>query len=377
MSKRFLGIALVVAVLATLIFYSQFRKEPNRVSGFIEADEIRIGSRVGGRVLAVHVQEGERVKQGQLLIELEPFDLREREHEVLLKLAAAEAEFQRISTGLRPEEIAQTKAKFDQLQARLDLALAGPREQEIEAARNRLKVAEAETKLARLLFNNRAELFQQKVIAREEFDKANEALEAAAAMTLVRKQELELFEAGTREEEKREAQARVEEARQTWELAKQGFRQEEIDKAKATRDAAQAALDAIRVQVKELQIKSPVDGMIEAHELRVGDLVPAGAPVLSIMDTRHLWLRAYIPQNRIGLKTGQKLKVVVDSFPNESYAGEITFISRQAEFTPNNVQTPAERVKQVFRAKIDLREGLDKLRPGMMADVWLDPLGGS
>jgi len=188
---------------------------------------------------------------------------------------------------------------------------------------------------------------------------------------------LELFEAGTREEEKREAQARVEEARQTWELAKQGFRQEEIDKAKATRDAAQAALDAIRVQVKELQIKSPVDGMIEAHELRVGDLVPAGAPVLSIMDTRHLWLRAYIPQNRIGLKTGQKLKVVVDSFPNESYAGEITFISRQAEFTPNNVQTPAERVKQVFRAKIDLREGLDKLRPGMMADVWLDPLGGS
>jgi hypothetical protein len=93
------------------------------------------------------------------------------------------------------------------------------------------------------------------------------------------------------------------------------------------------------------------------------------------MDTSHLWVRAYVPENRLGVTVGQKVTVTVDSFPDRKFAAHVGFIARQAEFTPNNVQTPEERSKQVFRIKADLDEGLDVLRPGTPADVWLDEEG--
>ncbi len=202
-----------------------------------------------------------------------------------------------------------------------------------------------------------------------------EALEAASANVLVRQQELELLETGTREEELREAAARVEEARQGWELMRHGYRREEIEQAKAARDAAQAALEAIRRQKEELSIKSPIDGTIEALELQPGDMVAPGAPVLSMLDQNHLWVRAFAPQTRVGMQIGQRVRLTFDSYPDEPWEGTISFIARQAEFTPSNVQTIEERSKQVFRIKVTIEDHRNLLRPGMMADVWLDKMG--
>lgn len=372
MVRRILSGAFVVVLLIGLTAYSQFRPLPNRVSGFIEADEIRVGSRLGGRVLAVHVEEGEAVDRGQALVELEPFDLLQREREAAKLLAALEADYQRLTTGLRPEEIAQTKSRYEQFKARYDLLVAGPRKQEIEAARARVELAESELVLAQQNYDRGKGLLSQKAISQAEFDTMLERLNAARASLEVRKQELDLLNIGTRDEERRAAKARLDEAEQAWTLAKDGYRKEDIEKAKAARDAAQAALDVIGEQKKELVIKCPVDGAIEALDLQKGDLVPAGAPVLSVMDTRHLWIRAYVPQNRVGLQVGQMLPVTVDCFPEERFSGVVTFISRQAEFTPSNVQTPEERSKQVFRIKVALKGATNKLRPGMTADVWLD-----
>lgn len=222
MMRRLIAIVIAVLFLGGLIAYSQFRPQPNHVSGFIEADEIRVGSRVGGRVRAVLVEEGDRVTKGQVLVELEPFDLLERENEAIEILAARDAEYRRLAAGLRPEEIAQAKARYDQFKARLDLLEEGPREQEIDAARGRLRAAEAELKLAQKNYERVAELFQKNAVSRQDFDKASEQLEAAQASVVVRKEELELLEAGTREEEIREAGARVAEAEQAWQLAQKG-----------------------------------------------------------------------------------------------------------------------------------------------------------
>ena len=148
MIRRIGIVALVVVSLIGLIVYSQLRPVPDRVSGFIEADEIRVGSRLGGRVLKVHVVEGERVEQGRLLVELEPFDLLQREQEAAKSLAAIEADVQRLTKGLRPGEIAQAKARYEQFKARYDLLVAGPRKQEIEAAQSRVQLAESEQILA-------------------------------------------------------------------------------------------------------------------------------------------------------------------------------------------------------------------------------------
>ena len=135
---------------------------------------------------------------------------------------------------------------------------------------------------------------------------------------------------------------------------------------------ASAAEAAIRRQIEELRIVAPVEGTIEAVELRPGDLVGAGTPVISIMDTSHLWIRAYVPENRLDLHIGDQVPIRVDSYPDDTFQGRISFVARQAEFTPGNIQTPEERSKQVFRTKITLLDGLDRLRPGMSADIWLD-----
>ncbi len=130
-------------------------------------------------------------------------------------------------------------------------------------------------------------------------------------------------------------------------------------------------MDALEKQLDELQIRSPLDGVIEALDLEPGDLVPPSAPVLSMLDDSHVWVRAYVPQNRLSVDLGEKLQVFIDSFPNDHFVGTVTFVSRQAEFTPSNVQTPEERAKLVFRVKVAVENPTRKLRPGMSADITL------
>jgi HlyD family secretion protein len=372
MAPRILVVLIFVAVLTGLIFYSQVRPVSQHVSGFIEADEIRLCSRVGGRVQEVLVEEGQQVEAGQLLVKLEPFDLIEQLKEAEANLAARSAELKRLEAGYRPEEVGQAKSHYDQLQARLEKLIAGPRKQEIDASRARLQAAQAEFRFATENYNRVQRLVNTNALTREELDRATEALDSARANVTLRQEELSLIEAGSREEDIREARGMVEEAKLAWELAKKGFREEEVAAAKAARDSASAVIAAIQARIDELTIKSPVAGSVEALELEPGDLVGAGAPMMSVLDNSHYWVRTYVPQRWMNLKLGQKVWVTVDSYPDEKFPAEITFISRQAEFTPSNVQTPEERGKQVFRIKATLLEGLDRLRPGISADVWFD-----
>ena len=372
MWKRIIPILLVMAALIALVWYSQRRPQPAKISGFVEADEIRLGSRVGGRVACVHTEEGQAVRQGEVLVELEPFDLLELEQEAEAQLGAKQAEYDRLQAGFRAEEKAQAKARVGQLQAKLSQLENGPRPQEKEAARNQLKVAESTLKLAQQNNIRISGLFQKGAAPREQFDEATDKLHAAEAMVIVRQQELSLLEEGTRKEDIERARAELEEAQHALALTTAGYRPQDIAAAKAARDAAKAALDAIRTRKQELRIVAPVDGTVEAQELQPGDLTLPGAPVLSMIDNHRLWVRAYLPENRLNVKLGQRLWITVDSYRDRPFAGEVTFLARQAEFTPSNIQTLEERSKQVFRIKVTLKEGFDVLRPGMSADVWLE-----
>jgi multidrug resistance efflux pump len=268
----------------------------------------------------VAVREGQQVKPGELLVELEPFDLLQRQ--------------------------AEAKAKRAQLAATLAKLQAGPRKQEIAAGQARLDAAAANVELAKITYNRVKFSAEARATSATELDQAEAGLKDAVAQQNARKQELDELTEGTRPEE--------------------------IDEAKAALDAAQASLDQIGQQINELAIHAPVAGVVEAVDLQPGDLVAANAPVLSLLDNSNYWVRAYVPENRMNVQPGQKVSVTVDSFPGRRFAAHVSFVARQAEFTPNNVQTPEERSKQVFRIKVTLDEGLDVLRPGMAADVWLD-----
>jgi HlyD family secretion protein len=276
-----------------------------------------------------------------------------------------------VKTGFREEEIAQAKAHFDQLTANVELLVNGPRAEDISAAQSQFDLAEAQFALSKLKHARTEELFAKKTTTQEDMDQANTELRVAKSTMESQREALAKLKNGTRPEELAQARAEMEEAKQLWLLRKNGSRVEEIAAAEAAVQSADAGKRAIERQLDELVIKAPVDGMIEAVDLRPGDLVGANTAVISVMDTSQLWVRAYVPENRMALTIGDSVDVSVDSIPGERFAARITFLSRQAEFTPGNVQTPEERSKQVFRIKVTLEAGQDKLRPGMAADVWL------
>lgn len=377
MFNRAFALILIAVVAGGLLVWSRYRTEPLKVSGFLESYEIRIGSRVGGRVDNVLVDEGAIVKAGDKLVTLQPFDLAEQRAQAAAELAARTADYERLKAGFRAEEIEQAKAQHDQLAAQLAKLQHGPRKQEIAAAEARVRLADSELQLAQEQLARTERLVRQNATTQEEYDEASTSLRVARATLDVRQEELALLREGTRQEEIDAAQAQLEEARQAWLLRQHGYRSEEVAEAEAAVKAAQAALEVIDQRIRELTITAPVDAVVEAIDLQPGDLVSPNAPVLSLMETSRLWVRAYVPENRLDLTIGQELPVTVDSFPDEQFRGHVSFIARQAEFTPSNVQTPEERSKQVFRIRVTLDEGLDRLRPGMSADIWLKGQGGT
>jgi multidrug resistance efflux pump len=361
-----------IAALAGALVYSQHRPRPLRVSGFIESYEIRIGSRVGGRVAEVLIDEGQTVKQGDALVKLEPFDLLQRRAQAAALTQQSQETLIKLQTGNRPEEIAAAQAQMRQMQATLQKLVAGPRQQEIDAGRAQLTLAQAEYDRALLQHGRIQALVPKGAATQDQLDEADRAIKVAAARVKVAEDDLAVLQEGSRVEDIDAAKAALAQAEATYQLKANGFRAEEIAEAAAAKDASQATLDAIDRQLQELTIVAPCDGSIEACDLRPGDLLNANAPAVSIMDWRQLWVRAYVPENRLNLQIGQIAPVTMDSFPGRMFEGKITFIARQAEFTPGNVQTPEERSKQVFRIKVMLTSGQDVLRPGMSADVWLD-----
>jgi HlyD family secretion protein len=361
------------AVVIAWLYWQKTRPTPFVVSGFIEADEIRVGSRVGGRVAEVVAFEGQGVKKGALLYRIDAFNLGELLAEAKASAAGARAEHDRLLAGYRKEEIEQVRAKRDEARATLDKLVAGPRPQEIEAARERLNAAKAGLEFAESEHARLLKLREEAQAAQMEFDQAVKALKATRAEVAQAQQELALLLEGTRKEDIAAAQSKLGEAEQALKLMEAGYRPEDVAKAAAQLAAAEANVAAIEVQLQELEVKSPCDCVVEAIDLRPGDIVAANAPSASLLDTSTLWVRAYVPEALLGrVRLEQRVPVRVDSFPDKRFAARVTFIAREAEFTPRNVQTPEERSKQVFRIKVTLDEGRDQVRVGMAADVLLD-----
>ncbi len=372
MWKRVLFVVAAGVLLYGILVFNQWQTGPLKVSGTIEADEIRVGSRVGGRVAKVFIQEGHVVQAGDKLVQLEPFNLLERQAEAQAQLAARTAEYERLSAGFREEERKQAEARVDELDAELRKLKNGPRPEELEAARHEVERARAQYELALEEHRRRERLLGQQAIAQEQYDRSKRELRVTQETLKVNEQQLLLLENGSRAEDIDAAEARLKDAREALSIATSGYRKEEIAEALAARQAAEAALSVIKQEVAELTVTAPAAAVVQAVDLQPGDLVGANVPAISLIDLGSMWVRGYVPQSHLSIKEDQPVWVTADSLLDQVFAGHVSFISRQGEFTPRNVQTPEERSKQVFRIKVTLDEGKDRLRPGMAVDVWFE-----
>ena len=278
--------------------------DPPPVSGTIDTDEVHVASRYGGRVGAILAQEGDTLKAGQALVELEASELNARRDQAAALLAELEA-------GPRPEEIAAAKHDWESQIAELELA--------------RVNAKRAD------------ELSTSRTISATQHDGAvrrAEALEKSAAA-----------------------------ARSRYDLLLAGTRRERISQARAQ-------LAEIEAQLGEMRVAASTDSVLEVLSVKVGDVLPPNREVATLILPQHLWVRVYVPEAWLGyVRLGETVKVRVDSFANRDFAGTIEQVARSAEFTPRNVQTVEDRIKQVFgiKVRLDNREGL--LRAGMAADV--------
>lgn len=369
----FIGALVLVLVAAAATWkYLSGRAATDRLvlSGTIEADEVNIGSKVAGRISAVLVKEGQEVKQDEPLIRFESYDLDARRADAVAAIAEAEANYEKLKNGSRPEEIAQAKARAEAAWMSLELARNGPRKQEIDAARADLEAANADFEVARSTLARVERLTREGVQSKQDYDNAKAAFDRAGGLRESARQKLNLLLAGTRNEEVQRAEREYREASANLQLVQRGSRKEDIDAARAQVERARAALQQIETQRGELEVKSPADAFVEVFQLRPGDLINPNSPVATLVEINRLWVRVYVPEPELGnMQLGREVSVSVDTFRGESFKGTIEHISSRGEFTPRNVQTRDERTHQVFAVRVRVDNSTHRLRAGMAADV--------
>jgi HlyD family secretion protein len=310
------------AVTAWLILRPRGSDENALVaSGTVEATEADLGFQAGGRVQQVEVREGDDVRAGQKLANLDLTEIQAVRDGAAAQVTAAQARLTELERGARSEEIAQAEAAHRASVERADAA-----RREAERARN---------------------LFQGGAVSRQVLDNAETALETATAAR--------------------------DQAAQALALVREGPRPELIAQQRAMVEQARANLERADATLANAVIVAPFAGRVTVQHRQPGETVMPGAPVLTILDPQDRWVRIYVREDEIGrVHIGMPAEIRSDTYPDRTYPGEVVFIASEAEFTPRNVQTSEERIRLVYAVKVRLTGDAEfELKPGIPADVTL------
>lgn len=368
-----LGVAAAGAITWYVLTRARESSGLIRLSGNIEVTDAEVSFKIPGRVQQRLVDEGEIVKKGDTVAVLDAKDLEAevKMREAELRLAeAAEKELR----GSRPEEIQAALAAWNRTEAALADLKAGARTQEILAAEAAQKQARAEFDRWEGDYGRATSLFKRDTITREEHDRVKAGFEVAKQQLREATEKANLVKAGFREDQIAQADWAAQQAKWEYELVKLGPRKEKHDQAVAKRDQAAEALRLAQIRLEYATLLSPLSGMVLSKNIEPGEYVSPGTPVVTVGDLEHVWLRAYINGTDLGRVTyGQKASVTTDTYPGQVYEGRVSFISQEAEFTPKSVQTEKERVRLVYRIKIDIKQNPSmELLPGMPADAVIE-----
>ncbi len=330
MLKKPVRLVVIVALLAAMAFGGRYYFLDRRgqaaddrldLYGNVDMRQVQLNFQASGRIRAIHVREGDRVRRGQLMAEIDPVRYQVRVQQLQNELEALEQELRRLEAGTRPEEIARARAQ--------------------------VAAAEARLRDATLTYNRVARLVKVKVGSQQEVDNARAAMEVALHSLEADKKNLELAVAGPRREDIEAARARVR--------------------------AGRAAVEYARQELADTRLLAPAGGILRNRILEPGDMASPVRPVLTLALTDPLWVRAYCPETMLGrIAPGMAAEIRTDSRPGKVYRGWLGYISPVAEFTPKNVETPELRTRLVYQVRIFACDPRGELRLGMPATVSID-----
>jgi HlyD family secretion protein len=384
--KRHLAIGIVVLLLvifAAVRWLGWGARDPKvlKVSGNIELTEVDIAFKTAGRLVLLTVEEGDQVKKGALIARLDQEELLQRRDGAAASLDSARSRLTQSRTAIEyhrqqtEAQLSRSRAELSQAESVLKELLGGSRRQEIESARAALASVKAEQQRAQADWERAQVLYKDKDISTARYDEAKSRFESVQAQVQQATEQLDLVQEGPRKEDIEAARAQVERAKANVRLAEAArvelkrLQQEQMAREAETRQAT-AQLEVQETLLKNAEVSAPMNGVILVKSAEPGEVLAAGTTVVTLGNLAKPWLRAYINEEHLGrVKLGTAVKVNTDSFPGKTYTGRISFISSEAEFTPKQIQTQEERVKLVYRVKIDLDNPAGELKSNMPADA--------
>jgi len=335
LKKRIITVIFIIffVTVGTLVYVGQKNNKAKELyySGTIETTQANLSFQVAGRVAQVLVQEGQSVTKDQLIAELDRSEFESRQAQARANLERAQKTKNQLQTMLEistktlPTEVTRAEAS-------------------VKGAQDTLKDAERN-------YRRFEELYSKEVVTEKERDTMKLHYEIAQSRLAENEALLKLAEGN---------------------LIKIDAIKQDIGVASTQIHAAEASLYQASIQLNYTQLKSPMNGVITSRNIEPGETVTPGREVMTLSDLSGVDLKIFVDETEIGkVKQGQKVDVKVDTFPDKTYTGYISFISPEGEFTPKIIQTKKERVKLVYLVKVSIDNPDLELKAGMPADAWL------
>jgi multidrug resistance efflux pump len=340
--------------------------------GTVEVQEVRLSSKIGGRVKNVFIDDGAEVKANEPLIELDIPELRAQRGQLVAQINAAKAAAAKADKGPLQEEYKASELAVAAAQARYDKMKEGSRKNEIEQAKKNLEAWEVDLATARRNLQRIAGLVQSKAASQKELDDADGLYRRLEATVNEAKARFDLITEGFRKEEKDEALAELHRAEANDALLRTGTREEDKAAAHARVAELEAKLTELDANIAEAVVKAPEDAVVELVSVRPGDTTAPNQPVVRVLRAKDMRIKAFVPETELGrVLLNQEVAVTIDTYPDRKFKGKIMYVSPTAEFTPRNVQSIDERRHQVFAIKVRVDDPQGIFKSGMAADVYL------
>lgn len=383
--KKILPILLVVAAIGGGIWWwrAAHATNPNRilVSGNLELTLVDMSFQIPGHMTELDVREGDWVKKGEVIARLDPLQFEQQKLRDKAAVLSAQSNYRQGVTALDfqqatlESDVAGRRAQVNEAQAKLDELLNGSRKQDIQQAQSAVNDARAQLDFARSDWDRMQALYKNEDISKQQYDQSRMKFDSVTAQLHQAEDRLALVKEGPRVEQIAAARAALATAKATLQTAEasrlevERVQQELVARnADIKRSVAQEGIS--QSQLDYTVISAPIDGVVLVKSAEAGEVVAAGTTVVTIGDLNHPWLRAYVNETDLGrVKLGQKVRLSTDSYPGKTYWGTVSFISAQAEFTPKQIQTKEERVKLVYRIKVDVDNSSHELKENMPVDA--------
>ena len=317
MNRRSIALVALVATAAPAAVAGEPLKNGPYV-GTVELRETLVGPLESERLVARPAKEGMRVKSGDEIARLDTSLLEGEAARLGAEVSSSESRLKELTSGFRVERIHEARAQREAAEGDLSLA----RTERLRAEKLLASGAGSQAALDR---------------AQSQEHQAARALDAAAAR-------LALLEAGERPEQR--------------DLGRSGL------------EASRRSYDLVRRRIERMILRAPSDAVVLDTYFEVGEVVPAGRPVVKLGDPSEPYVDIYVaPADLSALKIGSRLPVKVDGFGDRGFTGTVTETGAEAEFTPRAILTPRERARLVYRVRVTIEDATGELRPGVPAEV--------